>query len=288
MKLIAALGHPRGLEVMTSVLRPGGDLTLEYPLAFDEEGPGELYALSEGDEVYSACATLERELIHPGGRTLVGFIGSVATRPDARGQGHASRLLDEVEGALRERGCEHALLWADDPGFYQRRGYSLDGAETDFLISRTPDALVDSDLSVRPLFRGDHDRIHELYTWHGARVERSAHETSRLLGCPEMLVLVATRGEELEAYVCFGRGADLAGVVHEWGGSPAGVMACLSVLLERTESLFLMAPGEAGPMGELLDECGAIRAAGRLGMTKPLGSAQPLPHGAFVWGLDSI
>ena len=273
---------------MTSVLRPGGDLALEYPLVFDEEGPGAHFALSEGDEVLSVCATLERELIYPGGRTLVGFIGSVATPPDARGQGHASRLLAEVEAALKERGCEHALLWADEPGFYQRRGYSLDGTETDFLVSKIPTALIDSELNVRPLHASDRGQVHELYTWHGARIERSARETARLLGCPEMRVLVATRGQEVEAYVCFGRGADLAGVVHEWGGSPAGVLACLAVLLERADSLFVMAPGEPGPIGELLDECGAIRAAGRLGMTKPLGAAGSLPHGAFVWGLDSI
>ena len=288
MKFTAELGGRHSLEMMTAVLRPGGDLTAEYPLVFDEDGPGELYALLEGEQVLSACAVLERELLHPGGRTLAGFIGSVSTPPDARGRGLATRLLSEVEGALSARGCEHALLWADDPGFYSRRGYSLDGAETDFLVDRVPSELLDSEISVRPLSRGDEERVHELYTWHGARVERTALETRRLLACPEMRVLVAKRGHEVEAYTCFGRGADLAGVVHEWGGSPEGVLACLSVLLERSDSLFVMAPGEAGPMGELLDSCGAIRAAGRLGMTKPLGRETTLPEGAFVWGLDSI
>jgi len=274
--------------MMTSVLRPDGDLTAEYPLVFDEDGPGELYALLEGDRVLSACAAIKRELVHPGGRTLAGFIGSVSTHPDARGRGLATRLLNEVEGVLGERGCEHALLWADDPGFYARRGYSLDGAETDFLVDRVPRELLEAGQSVRPFEPTDAARVHEFYTWHGARVDRSFEETRRLLSCPRMRVLVATHAGEVVAYVCFGRGADLVGVAHEWGGSPEGVLACLSVLLEHADTLFVMAPGESGPMGELLDSCGAIRAAGRLGMTKPLGQRKSLPAGVFVWGLDSI
>ena len=288
MKFTAELGHGQGLEMMTSVLRPDGDLTAEYPLVFDEEGPGELYALLDDGLVMSACAVLERELVHPGGRTHAGFIGSVSTHPDARGRGLATRLLLEVESALSERGCEHALLWADDPEFYARRGYSLDGAETDFLVDQVPSELLEAGQSVRPLRAGDEGRIHELYTWHGARVERSPEETRRLLSCPSMRVLVATRGGEVEAYVCFGRGADLSGVAHEWGGEPAGVLACLAALLERSETLFVMAPGGPGPMGELLDSCGAIRAEGRLGMAKPLGHQEALPKGVFIWGLDSI
>lgn len=274
--------------MMTSVLRPGGDLSLEYPLVFDEGGAGDLFALTEGEEVLSACAVLERELIYPGGRARAGFIGSVATRADARGRGCATQLLGEVERLLKGHGCEHALLWADDPNFYQRRGYRLDGREIDYLVSEIPSTELDPSLNVRSFLSGDEDRLHELYTRHGARVGRSAQETASLLLCPEMKVLVATRGEQVVAYACFGRGADLAGVVHEWGGCPEGVLSCLDALLEQADSLFLMAPGAAGPMGELLEVCGAIRAEGRLGMVKPLGAAGGLPEGAFVWGLDSI
>jgi len=273
---------------MSAVLRPGGELTSEYPLVFDKGGPGEVFSLCEGDRVLSACAVLERELLHPGGRTRVGFIGSVSTHPDARGRGLATQLLCDAENTLRERGCEYALLWADEPGFYARRGYALEGEETDFLLNEVCTDLICGEKSIRPMRQGDEERIHELYTQHSARVERSTEETKRLLACPEMRVLLATHGGEVLSYVCFGRGADLGGVAHEWGGDPEGVLACLAVILEQAKTVFVMAPGEAGPVGELLDSCGAIRAAGRLGMVKPLGRAKVLPRGAFVWGLDSI
>jgi GNAT superfamily N-acetyltransferase len=273
---------------MMEVLRPEGELGREYPLVFDGKGPGRVMVLKQGGMVVSACAVLERELLHPGGRTKVGFIGSVSTHPDSRGRGLATQLLTSAEEELRAAGCEHAILWADDPAFYARKGYALDGDETDFLIDSIPGATLVEGVSVRTLEEGDEAFIHELYTWHGARVERSPKETARLLGCPRMRVLLAIRGIEPIAYLCFGRGGDLAGVAHEWGGAPEGVLACLSELLQRSEPVFLMAPGEAGPMGELLDSCGALRVSGRLGMTKALGSERSLPQGAFIWGLDSI
>lgn len=273
---------------MTAVLRPDGDLASEYPLVFDEGGAGRTLTLRDGERTLSACAVLERELIHPGGRTRVGFIGSVSTHPDARGAGLATQLLCRAEEELSAAGCEHAMLWADDSAFYARRGYALDGEETDFLVDRVQGDLLEEGLRVRPAEKGDEGKLHELYTWHGARVERTFEETTRLLSCPGMRVLLSLRGSEVIAYVCFGRGGDLSGVAHEWGGEPVGVLACLDELLVRREPIFVMAPGDPGPLGDLLDSCGAIRAQGRLGMTKPLTSVSALPRGVFVWGLDSI
>ena len=273
---------------MSSVLRPGGELCAEYPLVFGEDGPGDVFSICEGGQTLSACAVLERELIYPGGRVRVGFIGSVATHTDARGRGLATQLLCDAEDALRERGCEYALLWADEPEFYARRGYALDGEETDFLLNDVCLDVAPLGLSVRPLFAGEEERLHDLYNGHGARVERSLDETKRLLACPQMRILLATRSGEVVSYVCFGRGADLGGVAHEWGGESEGVLACLADLLESSDSVFVMAPGEPGAIGALLESCGAICAKGRLGMAKSLGRFGALPRGAFVWGLDSI
>lgn len=288
MKFTARARSDESLALMTEVLRAGGDLASEYPLVFGEGAPGRVLALEEAGVVRSACAVLERVLVHPGGRTRVGMIGSVSTHPKARGRGFATHLLEYAEGVLREAGCEHAMLWADDPKFYGRRGYALDGEETDFLIDRVPQARQTPGVEVRAMDASDCDAIHALYAAHASRVDRTPEETARSLGCPGMRVLLATCGGETLAYVCFGRGGDLAGVAHEWGGAPEGVLACLAELLIGAEPIFLMAPGVPGSMGAALDACGALRVQGRLGMTKPLGERSALPPGAFVWGLDSI
>jgi GNAT superfamily N-acetyltransferase len=288
VKFTAEYNTGEALELMTSVLRPRGDIAAEYPLALGAEGPGQVVSLCEDGTILSSCAVLERELLHPEGKTRVGLIGSVVTRPDARGRGLATKLLEHAEGRLRATGCEHALLWADDPTFYSRRGYALDGYEVDFLVDRALGELPTEGFNVRPLRVGDEALLHELYLRHEARVERSLEETARLLTCPGMRVSLAEREGECVAYVCYGRGGDLAGVAHEWGGDPRGVLSCLAALLRETEAIFVMAPGNPGPLGELLDSLGAPRANGRLGMSKPLGAERSLPAEAFIWGLDSI
>ena len=288
MKLAIESDVREAAELMRSVLRPAGELASEYPLVFSEEGAGQLLSLRDGGRVVSTCAVIERTLIYPGGERKVGLIGSVVTHPEARGRGYATKVLEYAEETLREQGCDHALLWADDPVFYGRRGYALEGHEVDFLVDDGASPFPSTTLNVRPLSTGEGRAVHSLYSKHDARVERSAAETTELLTCPRMTVLVAEREGEIVSYVCFGRGADLEGVAHEWGGDPEGVMACVAKLLEEHETVFVMTPGEPGALGDRLDSIGALRAHGRIGMSKSLGGRACLPEGAFIWGLDSI
>lgn len=288
MKLAIESDAREAAELMRSVLRPAGELAPEYPLVFGEGGAGQLLSLREEGCVVSTCAVIERKLLYPGGETKVGLIGSVVTHPEARGRGYATKVLEYAEETLRELGCDHALLWADDPVFYGRRGYALEGHEVDFLVDDGVGAFPATTLNVRPLGAGESEVVHSLYSKHEARVERSAAETAKLLTCPGMTVLVAEREGEVVSYLCFGRGADLEGVAHEWGGDSEGVMACVANLLEEHETVFVMTPGDAGALGDRLDSIGALRAHGRIGMSKSLGGSACLPEGAFIWGLDSI
>lgn len=51
-------------------------------------------------------------------------IGSVATDPAGRGQGHASRLMGEVSAILQAEGSRGIYLFSDiDPGFYRQLGF---------------------------------------------------------------------------------------------------------------------------------------------------------------------
>ena len=288
MKLTVESDLDEARALMRSVLRPTGELASEYPLVFDGRGSGQLLSLRDGGRIVSTCAVLERRLIYPGGETKVGFIGSVVTHPEARSQGYATKILEYAEDKLRDTGCEHALLWADDPVFYGRRGYALEGHEVDFLVDKGTGAFPVADLHVRPLGLGEGEAVHSLYIKHEARVARSSDETAMLLTCPRMTVLVAERDGDVISYLCFGRGADLEGVAHEWGGEPDGVMACVAKLLADHEAVFVMTPGDPGALGDRLDAIGAMRAYGRLGMSKPLQGRGALPEGAFIWGLDSI
>ncbi|GAB3078677.1 GNAT family N-acetyltransferase [Micromonospora schwarzwaldensis] len=58
-----------------------------------------------------------------GGVDLVGGVANVATRVDARGQGHIRRLLELAGAAMAADGCAWSLLFTGTPGVYLSSGY---------------------------------------------------------------------------------------------------------------------------------------------------------------------
>ena len=257
-------------------------LAAEYPLVFDGRFGGQTMELVEEGEVRAACATLVREFRLGELRVRAGLIGSVATDPAWRGRGLATRLLARAEDELRARGCVFALLWADEAGFYLRRGYAPFGSECDYLlVSELAHVLPPPD-GVRALRPGDEPFLHRLHARHAERVERSLAETHALLGVPGMITLVRERPgapshpPQPVAYACLGRGRDLADAIHDWAGEPEDVLALVRAHLERrfpageAGALFLMTPGGAAELGYRLLRLGAVSRRGILGLGKLL------------------
>lgn len=267
------------LELMQRVLRAGEPFASEYPLVFQEGFSGRIIALGEGDQVRCACTVLTREFLIDGpgdaGRVRGGLIGSVSTDPAWRDQGLATRLLIEAEAVLQDQGCAFALLWADEPNFYLKRGYGPIGTEEDFFL---PSALVPAlpqAEGIRRFARGDATAIHALYERHAVRVERTAAETTALLACPDMLTLVLEQDGDVVAYACRGRGRDMADIIHEWSGESASVLALIRAHLEErfpreAGHLYLMAPPSASDLGYRLIAAGAKAQRGMLGLGKIL------------------
>lgn len=307
----------RAMDLMGRLLRPGGagggDLCAEYPLAFATVGPGEVVSLEENGETRAACAILRREFAYGDGRVPLGLIGSVVTHPDHRKQGWMSRLLDRAEARLSEQGCEHALLWAEEPAVYRSRGYRSFGWEVLHIVNPVrepidrggPGPRDPGGPRNRPMLPTDVAAIHALYGRHPERCLRSEEETRALLGAPKMTSMVRTDGERVLAYALVGRGEDLVGVVHEWGGEPEDVWALVRSMAQKqrqrgneTPLVVISAPG-AKDWHAFIEQKGCPRRDGNLGMAKPLGDrslggyrsegdAFPEDPVPFAWGLDSI
>ena len=263
---------------MERCLRPGRtpSLVAEFPLIFEERFSGRVVALEAKGDVRATCALLVRDLLVHGSKLRVGLIGSVATESHWRGQGLASRVLDEAEAALTREGCVAALLWADDPKVYATRGYRPIGWEVDFVLPVANLASVESDGALRALAADDTAAVHRLYSLHATRVDRSPEETAALLKCPGMTTLVLQRERDIVAYACLGRGADFANTVHEWGGAQDDVLALAAEHARRAQRegyeglIALIAPPAATRLRERMISLGAEVAEGVLAVAKLL------------------
>jgi hypothetical protein len=82
--------------------------------------------------------------------------------------------------------------------------------------------------------------------------------------------VVARRTGAPVAYAALGRGDDFRGVVHEWAGETAGVLACLALLVRESGPLCLLAGPEPEP------PVPALLGAGAPVERRPLGLARLL------------
>jgi len=270
---------------MERVLRAGAPIAPEYPLVFGGAENAAFIVDEDGGQALSACALLERTL-NIRGRTLrVGLIGSVATDPRSREQGRGASVLAAAEQELARRGALLAILWGDDADYYEKRGWRKIGWEIDFMIPPDCAENLPESLGVRERVPADDGEIHELYERHPERVVRSSAETSALLACPGMEVLVVERWGRIAGYTCLGRGADLCNVVHEWSGDAQALLALLREHFARRkarnieESLFLIAPPSAVDVAERLTKAGAQMSQGVVGLGKIL---RPLDAGVLA------
>lgn len=281
MEQLAQSVKARAVALMEQVLRSGAPLQAEYPLVFDERFPGRVLALEENGVVVSACAALVRDFLVGANTMRIGLIGSVVTHPEHRGRGLATELLGRAERALAQDGCWMALLWADDPVFYDERGWRPVGCEYDFVLESWHEGRLCGANGIRAAAPDDWGAIHRLYTLHRERVDRSLDETRALLAGPGVEVLVLQRSRDVVAYTCLGRGADLARTVHEWSGADADVMALVRAHMQRSKArgedgpTYLLTPPGARSLHDRLRGCGLTCVEGVLAQGKLLD-----PHAA--------
>ncbi|MFT7678158.1 MAG: GNAT superfamily N-acetyltransferase [Planctomycetota bacterium] len=273
----------QAIRLMETVLRDGKFLTGEQPLAFDPQFDGRRHYITREGKVVSALTTLVRELHVGDMRINVGLIGSVVTDPAFRGQGLATELLTMAESELKKEGAAIALLWADEREFYGERGYVPVGTELDYRVPKNLLSALPHTGRVRPAEARDDAAIHALYGSNQERVQRSTEETRALLRGPGIATLVHEEGGIVDAYAIEGRGRDLTGMVHEWGGQRVRVLACLAGHLERLnedeEALWWMVPPSAVDMQAFMNGEGVEGLLGVLAMGKLL---DPCALGAWL------
>lgn len=254
-----------------------------WPQLYRSDGDGSFYAVFEGEEMVSHCAT--RIVQARSGTVLVpcGLLGSVATAPERRGRGLATAALEAALTDL-DRNVDHVLLWAENPTLYERLGFAPSCQETILVLARRPHPELDG---CRPMRIEDHAAVAALHATKPMRIERGVHEMSGLLTTPGMQALVRERDGKVVAYACCGKGADLHGTWHEFGGEGVEVASLLQAgmhLLGQTEASLILPPYRRGLAAHL-----GRSVVGSYAVSGPMVRSLRWPTPPlFVDGLDSV
>ena len=260
------------LTLLNGVLRPNHPPTieLEYPLAFARANDRNARVVMEGDRVVSHARFVPMDYRVGETSLRVGVIGSIATRSNARGRGYSSACLAACERGIADAGGSVAVLWTDEQEAYERRGYGRAGREDLFIIPVRLLRHRNDRSGIRPFVENDEAAIAALHAQLRCRTFRTRDEWARLLRIPGMRTLVSVRAGEIVAYACCGKGADFAGVVHEWAGPAEEVF---DLVLEQAraggrDEIVLLSPPGQGRLRRPLRERGVPPHEGALAMMR--------------------
>lgn len=221
---------PRLLPLLDEefVFAKGRKLSLaeRFPCLFTAaQPPSLLLAVDEAQEIAAALAMRrfnwrEREEIFSGA-----MIGTVYTRPDRRGQGLASRLLQEAAQRLRQEEVAFAVLWTGQPAFYARLGWQAADCGLLGSLELAPSApALPAGVRALPL-RAAQAQVEELRRRCLPALTLRSPDDYRQLPLPaEGIELLWTEAHGQPAYALFGTHGDHA-FVYELVGEPASFPA---------------------------------------------------------------
>ncbi len=262
---------PMVMSFLNQSLRPKEEWSIqqEYPTALTPSNIHNMRIISEDESVILSHAVLKPLIVRsPHMIYKVGAIGSVVTAPEARNKGYSSQIIDECLANATTQNCDVAILWTDIYDFYRRLGFELSGYEISFVIDR-PLASQIQGLRFLKSDRVAPEPILKLYNQHSVAVHRSLEDIRKYLNIPQTQVYTAwDQKNQLVAYAIEGKGVDLKGYIHEWGGGMQEVVALLNFIQSQREEITLMVPRHSQNMLAFLKTQRIICNEGFLGMIK--------------------
>lgn len=244
-------------------------IAAEYPTALSANNIHNMRIIADEGHVLSHAVLKPLIIKTPQLIFKVGAIGSVVTDNQHRGQGLSTQILQECLRSSSEQDCDIAILWTDLFDFYGRMGFALAGSEISFVIEDNftvpaQNLRFSADSRVTP------EAIHRLYSAHSVSSVRSVEETRKFLSIPQTKVYTAWESDgQLAAYAIEGKGIDLGGYIHEWGGSVSKLLALLSYIRGlKQEPITIICPAHSTNLINQLQSKPVTLNQGFLGMIK--------------------
>lgn len=214
----------------------------------------------------------------------VALIGGVATDEAYRGLGLASNLVSVAVEWAQTRGATAIFLWGSEHSLYQRLGFELMGEQVMIPLSSLPSQSPSGNLRQGwnpALFDLMRQRRGGLILQPGDLRWISAHRGVSWYWCG--------REDSPDAYLALGRGIDLPGIIHEWGGKKESLRELLIAVREKHPGASLLG------CPEILDSFGiASKDIPRefvclSRFLEPERASQAFARSPFwIWGLDAV
>lgn len=215
----------------------------DFPLVFVPENFGNCRVVEVDQQIVSHAAIFRCEMIIKDVVLKTAVIILVATDPRHRKQGHAARLMQDLQRTMHEESYDLGVLWTGVPDFYRKLGWEV-VTPRGWMIQ---DLRSNADLANRlappteptaKIARYDSARhqagIQELHDREPIRTRRSAEEYGALLSLPKMTVWVLERADEVAAYAVVGQAVNKFGVI-EYGGAADNVLTLVAHALENQD-----------------------------------------------------
>ena len=253
------------IALINRVFRAGTDqdICTDYPLVFNQSKMEYMRILKVDEVVVAHVPVWLREAVVGDDRLGIGIISPTVTHPDYRRRGYATLCLQDCIRIMEEKDCPLSVLWTLEATFpfYQQSGWEAVGSQG-WLYRLRPEEHVLFESGPFDVVQYDPANpapLQVMMKFHDAephRIARSSAEYHALFSLPKTTTFLAMNGEEMVAYLMFGKGANKPGLI-EGGGDIAGVETLVKhVLLEQaTDSeIQVLLPLIPSSLGQLIEE----------------------------------
>ena len=260
-------------EFLSDHLRPSTQWSIdaEYPLALSPNNLQNMRIIKEDNKIVSHALVKPTIIRTPAGLFKVASIGSVVTDTHYRNQGLSQKILDECLEIAKGQKCDFAILWTDIYDFYRKVGFELAGYEYNATIDDSF-AYSDPGLTIKNTNQVDPAALLRIYSKHTVGTIRTEIDIKKSLAIPQTQLYTAwDSAGKLKAYAVTGKGADLVGYVHEWGGSVHPLMTLFShIQKQAAKPINVIFPHHSTNLHRHFIDNNVKIHKGYLGMIKPI------------------
>jgi hypothetical protein len=267
--------YPRVLDFLDDRLRPDTKWSIasEYPTALSLQNLNNIRIITDAERVLSHAVLKPLIVKTPNVIFKIAAIGSVVTDEGHRNQGLSRLILENCLEESRRQDCDIAVLWTNLYDFYRKLDFELGGSEVACTFNENFSGEGVGATAGLRFIKGHQisaEALHRLYNQHTVGSIRSIEDIRKFLLIPQTQLTTAWDSQgQLVAYAVEGKGIDLTGYVHEWGGKVAPLLALFSHLRRERQTPFtVILPQHSENLLRALEKLPVSINHGYLGMIK--------------------